>query len=214
MQQGKIIRHKLIDRILHWFFAATILILLITGLLPVYGFNASLIVIHWVTGLTLTILLLLHICRSVFWKKLGEIWFSRKDLNLNQGRLGKYSLAQKLMHQGVAVLTLAAVVTGLMMMVRLDTPLWERDPYWLNAETWGVVFFIHGLAALSFVSIIMLHIYFSLRPESRMYLRSIFKGWITREEYERKHDEQLWSPDRSSERAKDTDKSLNNVASE
>jgi formate dehydrogenase subunit gamma len=194
MQQTKIIRHKLIDRLLHWFFAITILILLVTGLLPVYGVNASLIVIHWLAGLVLTILLVLHICRSVFWKKLGDIWFSRKDMGLKQSRLGKYSLAQKLMHQVIAVLSLAAIVTGLLMMVRLDTPFWERDPYWLNAETWGVLFFIHGLAALSFVSILMLHIYFALRPESRMYLRSIFKGWITLEEYKHKHDEQLWSP--------------------
>lgn len=212
MQQSKIIRHKLIDRLLHWLFAVSILILLITGLLPVYGFNASLIFIHWLTGLALTLLLILHVCRSVFWKKLGEIWFSRKDMGLKQARLGKYSLAQKLMHQGVAVLTLAAIVTGLMMMVRLDTPLWERDPYWLNAETWGVVFFIHGLAALSFVSIIMLHIYFSLRPENRLYLRSIFKGWITEEEYKRKHDEQLWSPDRSTEIENEAIKSLKNDA--
>ncbi|MDG2090698.1 MAG: cytochrome b/b6 domain-containing protein [Gammaproteobacteria bacterium] len=193
MSQNKIIRHKLIDRLFHWFLAISILVLLISGLLPVYGFNASLIVIHWIVGLGLTALLLIHICRSLFWKKISSIWFSHTDLELNRERIGKYSLAQKLMHQFIAVLTLAGIITGLIMMVRIDTPLWERDPYWLNADTWGVVFFIHGLVALSFVSVIMLHIYFSLRPESRMYLRSIFKGWITEEEYSKKHDAELWA---------------------
>ncbi|MBN4053574.1 cytochrome b/b6 domain-containing protein [Haliea sp. AH-315-K21] len=195
MQKIKIIRHKLIDRLFHWLLALSIVILLISGLLPVYGFNASLIVIHWVTGLVLTVFLVIHICRSVFWKKLSSIWFARIDLDLSRTKIGKYSLAQKLMHQFIAVLSLAGIVTGLIMMIRIDTPFWERNPYWLETETWGLVFFIHGLAALCFVSFIMLHIYFSLRPESRLYLRSMFKGWITTEEYTNKHDAALWSPE-------------------
>lgn len=192
MNQSKIIRHKLVDRLFHWILAFSILILLLTGLLPVYGFNASLIAIHWITGLVLTLFLLIHIFRSVFWKKFSRMWFSKTDFELSRQKQGKYSLAQKSMHQFIAVLALAGIITGLVMMVRIDTPFWERDPYWLNADTWGVVFFIHGLVSLIFVSVIMLHIYFSLRPESRLYLRSIFKGWITKDEYLQKHDTELW----------------------
>lgn len=192
MNQTKIIRHQLIDRLFHWFFAISILTLLLTGLLPVFGFNASLIFIHWLTGIVLTALLLVHICRSVFWKKLSRIWFSRADMNLKRSRHGKFSLAQKLMHQFISLLTIGAIITGIIMMVRIDTPLFERDPYWLNAGTWGLVYFIHGLVALLFVSTLMLHIYFSLRPESRMYLRSMFKGWISDDEYKQKHDPDLW----------------------
>lgn len=195
MQQSKIIRHKLIDRLFHWFLALAILILLFSGLLPVYGFNASLIVIHWIVGLVLTALLLIHIIRSVFWKSFKDIWFSRADIGSNQSKSGKYSLEQKMMHQFISLLTLAGIITGIIMMIRIDTPFFERDPYWLNAETWGMVYFIHGLVALCFVSAIMLHIYFALRPESRMYLRSIFKGWITEEEYSEKHDAELWPKD-------------------
>jgi cytochrome b subunit of formate dehydrogenase len=195
MKQNKIIRHKLFDRLLHWCFAVSISVLLITGLLPVYGFNASLIFIHWVSGLVLTLILLIHLCRSVFWKKISEIWFKRSDMKWPPGKQGKYSLAQKMMHQGIAVLVLAGIITGLMMMVRLDTPFWERDPYWLNADTWGIVFFIHGLVSLCFVSVLMLHIYFSLRPENRMYLRSMIKGWISSDEFSLKHDEKLWQPE-------------------
>lgn len=192
MNQTKIIRHKLVDRLFHWFFAISILTLLFSGLLPVFGFEASLIVIHWLTGIILTVLLLVHICRSVFWKKLSRIWFSHSDLNFKRGKPGKYSLAQKMMHQFISLLTIVGIITGIIMMIRIDTPLFERDPYWLNADTWGLVYFIHGLVALLFVSTLMLHIYFSLRPESRMYLRSMFKGWISEEEFQQKHDAELW----------------------
>jgi cytochrome b subunit of formate dehydrogenase len=142
------------------------------------------------------VLLLIHICRSVFWKNLSRIWFSRSDLDARRSKPGKYSLAQKMMHQFIAVLTLAGIITGFMMMIRIDTPLFQRDPYWLNADTWGLVYFIHGLVTLCFVSALMLHIYFSLRPESRMYLRSIFKGWISEEEYTQNHDAELWPLDK------------------
>ncbi len=192
MEPSRIIRHKLIDRLFHWCLALSILLILVTGLLPVYGFNASLIAIHWITGLVLTVLLVIHIIRSLFKKSMGKIWFSRSDLTGAKTKIGKYSLAQKLMHQFIALLSLAGIITGLMMMVRIETPFWERDPYWLQAETWGIVFFIHGLVALCFVSAIMLHVYFSLRPESRMYLRSMIKGWISKNEYEDKHDQSLW----------------------
>ena len=192
MQQTKIIRHKLIDRLFHWLLACAILILLFSGLLPAYGFNASLIVIHWIVGLVLAAILLIHIIRSVFWKSLKSIWFSRTDISLIHAKSGKYSLEQKLMHQFISLLTVAGIITGIIMMIRIDTPFFERDPYWLNAETWGLVYFIHGLVALCFVSAIMLHIYFALRPENRMYLRSIFKGWITEEEYSKKHNADLW----------------------
>tara|TARA_R110000824_G_scaffold52692_5_gene146331 strand:+ start:8008 stop:8610 length:603 start_codon:yes stop_codon:yes gene_type:complete len=195
MTQAKVIRHKLIDRIFHWLFAIFIFVLLASGLLPVFGVNFSLIVIHWISGLVLTALLLVHICRSVFWKSISRIWFSRDDLPITNSKSGKYSLAQKLMHQFIACLTLAAIVTGLVMMVRIDTPFWERDPYWLSSASWGFIYFIHGLVALCFISAIMLHIYFSLRPESRMYLRSMFKGWITEAEFATKHDEKLWQPE-------------------
>ncbi len=75
MNQTKIIRHLLIDRLFHWAFAISILILLFTGLLPVFGFEASLIVIHWFTGIALTLLLLIHIVRSFFGRVLAEFGF-------------------------------------------------------------------------------------------------------------------------------------------
>ena len=45
---------------------------------------------------------------------------------------------------------------------------------------------------LLFIFSIMMHVYFSLRPEKSHYLRSIFKGWLTRKEYNENHDPDRW----------------------
>jgi formate dehydrogenase subunit gamma len=192
MPDKPLIRHLPADRLLHWVFAACIVLLLLTGILPKLGIEFPWLVFHWVTGLVLVAATLVHLLRVLLLKPLRNMGIGPRDFA--PGKPGKFSLAQKLMHNGVAALALAAIVTGLLMLVRIDTPFWERDPYWLAADTWGLVYVLHGLAALCFVSTIMLHIYFSLRPEKRMYLRAIFKGWITREEYQREHDPEQWQP--------------------
>jgi cytochrome b subunit of formate dehydrogenase len=192
MSDKPLIRHRAADRVLHWVFAACVILLLLTGILPKLGIEFSWLAVHWITGLVLVAATVLHLVRVLLLKPLRNVWIGPRDFA--RAKPGKFSLAQKLMHNGIALLALAAIVTGLLMMVRIDTPLWERDPYWLAANTWGLVYVLHGLAALCFTSIIMLHIYFALRPEKRMYLRAIFKGWITRDEYEREHDPQRWQP--------------------
>ena len=39
------------------------------------------------------------------------------------------------------------VATGLLMLAKLDTPFWQRNPYWLSETTWGIVYTIHGICA-------------------------------------------------------------------
>jgi formate dehydrogenase subunit gamma len=192
MSDKPVIRHLPSDRILHWVFAVSIVVLLLTGIPPKLGVEFAWLQVHWITGMVLLAATLVHLARVFLLKPLLNMWIGSRDFM--HGKPGKFSLAQKLMHNGVALVALVAIVTGLLMLVRIDTPFWERDPYWLAADTWGLVYVLHGLAALCFVSIIMLHIYFSLRPEKRLYLRSIFKGWITRAEYEREHDPERWKP--------------------
>lgn len=177
-QTEKTVRHLLWDRVFHWLFAGAIFTLLLTGLLPPFGIDFSWVTIHWVTGVILILLLLVHILRSVFLKDLKAIKIKASDFSKRPSGSSpeKYSLEQKLMHNFLALIALAAIITGGLMTVKIDTPFWERNPYWLEASTWGWVYVIHGLLALVFVSTIMLHIYFALRPEKRMFLRAIFKG--------------------------------------
>ncbi len=79
------------------------------------------------------------------------------------------------------------------MLLKIDTPFWERDPFIFEADTWGLIYVLHGVSTLLFVSSIMLHIYFSLRPEKSHYLRSMFKGYLTEEEYKEHHDPEKWN---------------------
>ena len=78
------------------------------------------------------------------------------------------------------------------MMVKVDTPLWTRDPYWLSDSTWGVVYVLHGVAAMTSITLIMVHVYFALRPEKLWQTRSMILGWITGSEYAEQHDPARW----------------------
>ena len=104
----------------------------------------------------------------------------------------KYSPLQKLFHMLVAAVVLAIVATGLLMLSKIDTPFWRRNPYWLADAQWGMIYAIHGLCAMGMITLIMAHVYFAVRPEKLWMTRSMFSGWITRDDYLRHHDPQRW----------------------
>jgi cytochrome b subunit of formate dehydrogenase len=91
-----------------------------------------------------------------------------------------------------AIVVLAAIATGGLMMVKIDTPWWERNPFWLTGAQWGIVYVVHGLAALCLVTMVIVHIYFALRPEKLHFTRSMILGWITSAEYRAHHDTNRW----------------------
>ena len=200
-----IIRHQLPDRVLHWIMAACVLTLMGTALLPILGVKFSWVTPHWITGLVLTLALLLHLLRSLPLARLKRMVLAPRDVRDALATLawflrlrrsaplpGKYSPAQKFIHLAFAVLVLAAVVTGLLMMVKVDNPLWKRNPYLFSADTWGVIYVVHGGAAVILITMIMLHVYFALRPEKRFYLRSMIHGRISRDMFEKNHDKDRW----------------------
>ncbi len=186
MNGERIERHKGVDRLFHWLTAASVLTLLVTGLLPVSGVKFDWVPIHWMAGVVLTALVLFHLVRSVIWQKLRCMWITARDFS--ERKYGKYSPAQKLMHLAMTIVILTVVVTGVLMMAKVDTPFWERNPYLLSSSTWGYVYVLHGAAALLTVTLVMIHVYFGLLGENRMYLRSMIKGWVTREELAVRHE--------------------------
>lgn len=191
-----ITRHRGVDRLFHWLSAVALLVLLFTGIAPGLGVNFAWVTPHWIIGIVLTLLVLLHTVRAIFWQDWRSMLIGPSDLRIalaGQEKPGKYSLAQKSMHSTVTVLSLVAIVTGVIMMAKIDTPFWERDPYWLGASTWGVIYVLHGLSAMLFVTVILLHIYFAFRPEKLFYTRSMIRGWITNEELRENHDPEKWS---------------------
>jgi formate dehydrogenase subunit gamma len=201
MSSDRITRHRLADRIFHWAMAASMLTLVGTGLCPILGLEFDWVPIHWMSGLVLIAAIVWHIVRAILQQDLMSIWLGPREffktvaatLRGEEAKPGKYSVAQRLMHQTVTVLCLAAIVTGILLLFRIDTPLWERDPYILAQSTWGWVYVIHGFAAVVFVTVIMLHVYFALRPEKLFYTRSMILGWITRKELTENHDPEQWA---------------------
>jgi formate dehydrogenase subunit gamma len=206
----KIVRHALVDRVFHWISAACVLILLGTSFLPIVGFEFPWVLIHWTTGVVLIAAVLFHIVRSLFWQDWRAMWIGRVDLadtlaitrttfRLSRASLpkpGKYSVAQKLIHHVFAAVVLTTLITGAFMLARIDTPWWQRNPYWLGDAAWGVIFALHGLAALLLITMVMTHVYFALRPEKLLFTRSMILGWITRAEYADHHDPKRWQVDR------------------
>ena len=207
---GKVIRHAGADRAFHWVTAACVLTLMATAFLPILGLKFTWVDIHWVTGLVLIAAVLFHIFRVLFKQGFRAMWIGGKDfgdaaaiaratLRRDAGgypRPGKYSFAQKLIHHAFALVVLTAAATGGAMLLRIDTPWWKRNPYLLADSTWGVVYVLHGLAALILITMVMLHIYFALRPEKLLFTRAMLRGWITRAEYTEHHDPQRWQVER------------------
>jgi formate dehydrogenase subunit gamma len=202
---GRILRHRLVDRLFHWASAIAVLTLLGTGFLPILGWRFSWVTPHWIAGLVLLVLVLLHIVRALLFQSPRAMWVDRRDVGDSFGRLrwmlgrgprpgkpGKYMPAQKAFHHVMALVLITTLITGVMMMVRIDTPVFTRNPYWLSDYQWGVVYVLHGLAALAVITLVMLHVYFAVRPEKVAFLRSMLLGWIRPGEYRAHHDPARW----------------------
>jgi formate dehydrogenase subunit gamma len=180
-------------------------VLLGTGLLPILGTQFSWVMPHWVAGLVLTVAIVLHVIRATIWQRLGDIWIGFRDLRdtkdtvaafLDGGEApkpGKYSVAQKGFHNFISVVITVAIITGIVLMIGVETPFWERDPYVVSEATRGMIFVLHGVASLLSVTLIMLHVYFAIRPEKLFYTRSMILGWITRSELQANHDPDRWT---------------------
>ena len=52
------------------------------------------------------------------------------------------------------------------------------------------------LAALCLVTMIIVHVYFALRPEKLYLTRSMIRGWISGREYTENYDSSRWMADR------------------
>jgi cytochrome b subunit of formate dehydrogenase len=193
-----ITRHAPIDRVFHWITALAVLLLLASAFLPILGFRFSWVPLHWITGVVLTLAVLFHIVRALLFQRPRCMVFGPRDFRdaLAHRRAAKYTLAQKLMHAVLGTAVLVATATGLLMLAKVDTPLWQRNPYLLEASTWGVVYVLHGAAALAILTLTMTHVYFSLLPEKRLYLRGMIGGQMTRDEAAGYHDPQRWSGQR------------------
>ena len=202
---ARIQRHSAMARAFHWVMAAAMFVLLFTAFLPVVGVKFAWVTWHWIAGLVLTGSIVFHIIHASFWLDFWSIWVGPKDIPEMKTELmrefgrdvpgpksGKYPLGNRLYHSVIVVAGLSAVLTGVVMMWRVRTPIFTRNPYLFSDWTWGVTYVLHGLAGVGLVGLVMAHVYFAVRPEKWWITKSMLLGWITRRQYLEHHEPERW----------------------
>ena len=201
----RIPRHSLMARMFHWVMAASMFVLLFTAFLPIVGVRFAWVQWHWMAGLVLTGSIIYHIIHATFWLDFWSIWIGPKDIpefkaemlrELGQEvpgpKSGKYPLGNRLYHLAIVFAALAVVATGVVMMYRIRTPLFTRNPYMMSDDAWGITYVLHGLAGVGLVGLVIAHVYFAVRPEKWWITKSMIFGWVTKRQYLQHHDPTRW----------------------
>ena len=201
----RITRHTLMARLFHWVMAAAMFVLLITAFFPLLGFQFAWVTWHWIAGLVLTGAVIYHIVHASFWLDFWSIWVGPGDILEFKAELlreagqqvpgpkpAKYPLGNRLYHLILVTVSLVMIGSGLIMMPRIETPFFERNPYFLGDATWGYIYAVHGLVGVSLVGLTIAHVYFAARPEKWWVTRAMILGWITRREYVKHHEPNRW----------------------
>jgi cytochrome b subunit of formate dehydrogenase len=199
-------RHSLMARVFHWVMAAAMFVLLFTAFLPIVGIRFPWVQWHWIAGLVLTASIVYHIVHATFWLDFWSIWVGPKDLPELKAEImrefghdvpgpkpGKYPLGNRLYHTVIVLTAIGVTITGLLMMKRVQTPLFTRDPYIFGDATWGFTYVLHGLSGVALVGLVIAHVYFAVRPEKWWITKSMIFGWITRRQYLEHHEPSRWA---------------------
>ena len=199
-------------RLFHWVMAATMVVLLVTAFFPILGIQFDWVTWHWIAGLVLTGAIIYHIIHTTFWLDFWSIWVGPGDIPEFRAELlreagqevagpkpGKYPLGNRLYHLVVLIAGLLVTMTGLLMLPRIDTPILERNPYFLSEATWGFVYVIHGLVGVALVGLLMAHVLFQALPSMWWVTKSMIVGWVTRRQYLEHHEPSRWpvGPDKT-----------------
>jgi len=212
-------RHSLAARLFHWIMAAAMFALLITAFLPRVGVPFAWVTYHWIAGIVLTVSILYHIVHATFWMDRWSIWPDKIDMEDAMRRwrratgsdappprrFAKYPLENKMYHAVIVLAGLSVMLTGVFMMSRVRTPFFTRNPYLFSDMTWGLMYVLHGLAGVGLIGLIMVHVYFAIRPEKLVITKSMVFGTLDREHYLEHHDPQRWAVAAPSERAQGAD---------
>ena len=203
---ARIPRHSLTARLFHWIMAASMFTLLFTAFLPKVGVQFDWVTYHWIAGAVLTVSIVFHIMHASFYLDFWSIWPDRADLEDAWKRVqrfvgrssalprkfAKYPLENKLYHGAIIVTGMSAIVTGVFMMSRVRTIFFPRNPYLFSDMTWGLMYVLHGLAGVGLITLVIVHVYFAVRPEKLPITASMIVGTMSREFYLKEHDPERW----------------------
>ena len=92
----------------------------------------------------------------------------------------------------IIVAGLSVIVTGVFMMLRVRTIFFPRNPYLFSDMTWGLMYVLHGLAGVGLIALVIVHVYFAVRPEKLAITESMIFGWMSRDFYLKEHDPARW----------------------
>jgi cytochrome b subunit of formate dehydrogenase len=199
-------RHSLAARLFHWIMAAAMFALLITAFLPRVGVQFAWVTYHWIAGVVLTASILFHIIHATFWMDFWSIWPDKADIedaarrwkratgknSPLPRRFAKYPLENKMYHGVIVLAGLSVMLTGVFMMFRVRTGILPRNPYLFGDMTWGLMYVLHGLAGVGLIALIMVHVYFAIRPEKLVITKSMIVGTLAKDHYLEHHDPQRW----------------------
>jgi cytochrome b subunit of formate dehydrogenase len=205
-------RHSLAARLFHWIMAAAMFVLLFTGFLPKIGIQINWVTYHWIAGVVLTASILFHIIHASFFLDFWSIWPDKTDLRDGWYRVlhffgkpapaarksAKYPLDNKLYHAVIILCGLSVVLTGVFMMFRVRTGILPRNPYLFGDMTWGWMYSLHGLAGIGLIALVIVHVYFAVRPEKLPITAAMIVGTMDRDFYLKEHDPERWVVDSSS----------------
>lgn len=215
------------QRASHWIMAISVFLLMLSGFVmmnpnfTIRGIaGVSWLDIHIIFSIVFIGYFVFHIGHVAYKGTWMEMWFGRRDIEDQLVRLKnfvgisdeyprqfKYPSAQKLLHLGVAVLSIGVIVTGLVLLRRVEVPyLWgyTREFTFLGIEfglrtgdaSWGLVtwsFVLHDLAAILLVALVIGHIYFAIRPDEWPVSKSMVTGTIPVETYAEKYSPRSWA---------------------
>jgi cytochrome b subunit of formate dehydrogenase len=199
-------RHSLVARTFHWVMAAAMFTLLFTAFLPKIGIRFDWVTYHWIAGSVLTVSILFHIIHASFFLDFWAIWPDKEDVADTARRVrrffglpappprrfAKYPLENKLYHGAIIATGLSVIGTGVFMMFRVRTIFFPRNPYLFGDMTWGLMYVLHGLAGVGLIALVMVHVYFAVRPEKLDITKSMIFGTMKREFYLTHYDPQRW----------------------
>ena len=201
----RVVRHTLASRIFHWTMAASMMVLLVTAFVPVLGWQFPWLTLHWVSGVILFGTVVFHVVhaslRGRFWEMM-RIGFAEGMAMARHAastaappppKGGKYPFDHRLFHHAIVIVGLGVILTGVVMMFRIDTWFWEASPYFLlSDQMWSVVYVLHGLCGVALIFLTAAHIYFALRPDKFWLTWGMIRGWIDRERFLEHYDPSKW----------------------
>ncbi len=202
----KLQRHTVGARGFHWSMSVAMFVLLITAFFPVIGIRFPWVTIHWIAGVALILTVIYHVYHVFAKQDFWAMWIDGRDIEegklglkaalgmptAERPRAGKYPVDQKMFHHVAMIVTFGAVVTGVLMMFRIDNFLLPMNAYMFSDAAWGWIYVVHGVCGIGLIFLVIAHVYFAIRPEKRWMTWSMINGRIDRNRYLENHDPARW----------------------